>query len=60
MRSWRPMSSAWMPCRTPRADELAQLEAARAQRDAALVAIKADSRTSAQVLQRLQGQQSGI
>jgi murein hydrolase activator len=42
------------------ADDVAQLEAARAQRDAALVAIKADSRTSAQVLQRLQGQQSAL
>ena len=34
--------------------QVAQLEAARAQRDAALVAIKADSRNSAQSLQRLQ------
>ena len=42
------------------ADELAQLEAARAQRDAALVAIKADSRSSAQVLQRLQAQQGAL
>ena len=42
------------------ADEVAQLEAARAQRDAALVAIKADSRTSAQVLQRLQSQQAAL
>jgi murein hydrolase activator len=42
------------------ADEVAQLEAARAQRDAALLAIKADSRTSAQVLQRLQGQQTAL
>ncbi len=42
------------------ADELQQLEAARAQRDAALVAIKADSRSSAQVLQRLQAQQAAL
>jgi murein hydrolase activator len=42
------------------ADELAQLETARAQRDAALVAIKADSRNSAQVLQRLQAQQGAL
>jgi septal ring factor EnvC (AmiA/AmiB activator) len=42
------------------ADEVAQLEAARARRDAALVAIKADSRTSAQVLQRLQSQQAAL
>jgi septal ring factor EnvC (AmiA/AmiB activator) len=41
-------------------DELAQLEAARAQRDAALVAIKADSRNSARMLQRLQGQQAAL
>jgi len=42
------------------AEELKQLETARAQRDAALVAIKADSRTSAQVLQRLQAQQTAL
>jgi septal ring factor EnvC (AmiA/AmiB activator) len=42
------------------ADELAQLQAARAQRDTALVAIKADSRNSAQVLQRLQAQQGAL
>jgi septal ring factor EnvC (AmiA/AmiB activator) len=42
------------------ADEVKQLEAARAQRDAALVAIKADSRNSAQVLQRLQAQQGAL
>ncbi len=42
------------------ADELKQLETARAQRDAALVAIKADSRSSAQVLQRLQAQQTAL
>ncbi|HEY4342066.1 MAG TPA: peptidoglycan DD-metalloendopeptidase family protein [Steroidobacteraceae bacterium] len=41
-------------------DEVAQLEAARAQRDAALVAIKADSRNSARMLQRLQGQQAAL
>ncbi len=41
-------------------EELAQLETARAQRDAALVAIKAESRDSAQVLQRLQGQQAAL
>jgi murein hydrolase activator len=41
-------------------DEVAQLEAARAQRDAALLAIKADSRNSAQMLQRLQGQQAAL
>jgi septal ring factor EnvC (AmiA/AmiB activator) len=41
-------------------DEVAQLEAARAQRDAALVAIKADSRNSAKMLQRLQGQQAAL
>lgn len=40
--------------------ELATLETARAQRDAALVAIKADSRTSAQALQRLQAQQGAL
>jgi septal ring factor EnvC (AmiA/AmiB activator) len=42
------------------AGELQQLETARAQRDAALVAIKADSRNSAQVLQRLQAQQTAL
>jgi murein hydrolase activator len=42
------------------AAELAQLEAARGQRDAALLAIKADSRNSAQVLQRLQAQQGAL
>jgi septal ring factor EnvC (AmiA/AmiB activator) len=42
------------------AAELKQLETARAQRDAALVAIKADSRNSAQVLQRLQSQQAAL
>jgi murein hydrolase activator len=42
------------------ADELKQLEAARAERDTALVAIKADSRSSAQVLQRLQAQQTAL
>jgi murein hydrolase activator len=42
------------------AAEVTQLEAARAQRDAALVAIKADSRNSAQVLQRLQAQQGAL
>jgi murein hydrolase activator len=42
------------------ADELTQLEAARSQRDAALVAIKAESQSSAQVLQRLQGQQAAL
>ena len=41
-------------------DEVAQLEAARAQRDAALVAIKADSRNSARMLQRLQAQQTAL
>jgi septal ring factor EnvC (AmiA/AmiB activator) len=41
-------------------DDLAQLETARTQRDAALVAIKAESRSSAQVLQRLQGQQAAL
>jgi septal ring factor EnvC (AmiA/AmiB activator) len=45
---------------TATADEVKQLETARAQRDAALVAIKADSRTSAQVLQRLQAQQTAL
>ncbi len=42
------------------ADELQRLETARTQRDAALVAIKADSRSSAQVLQRLQAQQTAL
>jgi murein hydrolase activator len=42
------------------ADELAQLESARAQRDAALLAIKADSRNSAAALRRLQGQQAAL
>ncbi len=42
------------------ADEVAQLEVARSQRDAALVAIKAESRNSAQLLQRLQGQQAAL
>jgi septal ring factor EnvC (AmiA/AmiB activator) len=42
------------------ADELIQLETARTQRDAALLAIKADSRSSAQVLQRLQAQQTAL
>jgi septal ring factor EnvC (AmiA/AmiB activator) len=41
-------------------DEVAQLEAARAQRDAALLAIKADSRNSARMLQRLQAEQSAL
>ena len=41
-------------------EELKQLETARTQRDAALVAIKADSRSSAQVLQRLQAQQTAL
>jgi murein hydrolase activator len=41
-------------------DEVTQLEAARAQRDAALLAIKADSRNSARMLQRLQGQQAAL
>jgi len=41
-------------------DELAQLEGARAQRDAALVAIKADSRNSAEALKRLQAQQTAL
>jgi septal ring factor EnvC (AmiA/AmiB activator) len=45
---------------TASAAELAQLETARAQRDAALVAIKAESRSSAQMLQRLQGQQAAL
>src|SRR6202044_3149736 len=42
------------------AEEVAQLEAARSQRDAALVAIKAESRNSAQARQRLQGQQAAL
>ena len=42
------------------ADEVTQLQTARAQRDAALVAIKAESRNSAQMLQRLQGQQAAL
>jgi septal ring factor EnvC (AmiA/AmiB activator) len=42
------------------ADEVRQLEAARAQRDAALLAIKADSRNSAEALQRLQAQQGAL
>ncbi len=42
------------------AAEMKQLESARAQRDAALVAIKADSRNSARVLQRLQAQQTAL
>jgi murein hydrolase activator len=41
-------------------DEVAQLETGRAQRDAALVAIKAESRNSAHELQRLQGQQAAL
>ena len=41
-------------------DEVNQLQTARAQRDAALVAIKAESRNSAQMLQRLQGQQAAL
>ncbi|HEX3835839.1 MAG TPA: peptidoglycan DD-metalloendopeptidase family protein [Steroidobacteraceae bacterium] len=41
-------------------DEVTQLEAARAQRDAALIAIKADSRNSARMLQRLQGEQAAL
>jgi murein hydrolase activator len=40
--------------------EVAQLEAARTQRDAALVAIKAESRNSSEVLKRLQGQQAAL
>lgn len=40
--------------------EVAQLETARSQRGAALLAIKAESRNSAQVLQRLQGQQAAL
>ncbi len=42
------------------ADEVSQLQTARSQRDAALTAIKAESRNSAQVLQRLQGQQAAL
>jgi murein hydrolase activator len=42
------------------ADEVSQLQTARAARDAALVAIKAESRNSAQTLQRLQGQQGAL
>ncbi len=42
------------------AAEVNQLQAARSQRDAALVAIKADSRNSARELQRLQGQQAAL
>ncbi len=42
------------------ADEVSQLQTARAQRDTALLAIKAESRNSAQVLQRLQGQQAAL
>jgi septal ring factor EnvC (AmiA/AmiB activator) len=42
------------------ADDVNQLQTARAQRDAALTAIKAESRNSAQVLQRLQGQQAAL
>ena len=42
------------------ADEVSQLQTARAQRDAALLAIKAESRNSAQALQRLQGQQAAL
>jgi septal ring factor EnvC (AmiA/AmiB activator) len=42
------------------ADDVSQLQTARAQRDAALVAIKAESRNSSQVLQRLQGQQAAL
>lgn len=42
------------------AAQLAQLESARARRDAALVSIKAQSKTSAQILQRLQGQQAAL
>jgi septal ring factor EnvC (AmiA/AmiB activator) len=41
-------------------DEVAQLETARSQRDAALVAIKAESRNSAEALQRLRGQQEAL
>jgi septal ring factor EnvC (AmiA/AmiB activator) len=42
------------------ADEVSQLQSARAQRDAALVAIKAESRNSAQALRRLQAQQAAL
>jgi septal ring factor EnvC (AmiA/AmiB activator) len=42
------------------ADDVNQLQSARSQRDAALTAIKAESRNSAQVLQRLQGQQAAL
>jgi septal ring factor EnvC (AmiA/AmiB activator) len=42
------------------ADEVNQLQTARSQRNAALVAIKAESRNSAQMLQRLQGQQAAL
>jgi len=42
------------------ADEVSQLESARAQRDAALVAIKTESQNSAAALQRLQGQQAAL
>ena len=42
------------------ADEVNRLQAARSQRDAALVAIKAESRNSARMLQRLQGQQAAL
>jgi len=45
---------------TATTDELAQLETARAQRDAALLTIKADSRNSSQALQRLQAQQGAL
>jgi murein hydrolase activator len=41
-------------------DEVAHLETARSQRDAALVAIKAESRNSAEALQRLRGQQEAL
>ncbi|HTY93788.1 MAG TPA: peptidoglycan DD-metalloendopeptidase family protein [Steroidobacteraceae bacterium] len=42
------------------ADEVMRLEAARSQRDAALLAIKAESRNSVQMLRRLQGQQAAL
>jgi septal ring factor EnvC (AmiA/AmiB activator) len=42
------------------ADEVNQLQTARSQRNAALLAIKAESRNSAQMLQRLQGQQAAL
>jgi len=42
------------------ADDVNQLQTARSQRDAALIAIKAESLNSAQVLQRLQGQQAAL